>query len=294
MKYDDSPIGDDLVSLTERWFREHVGCIAGQREFNLGRYVYGSVRRELDALDLLAEFKTKTESFLAAGCLMIFPEADGSTDGLCAVKHTLLKVGEIVSSVLGLPMPSIDGAGKSLTATLPLRCPVTNQTVEFDDFDAIAFLPQAGNPHSPLYDPNIEAPFVCVNLTSDLYGFSLFTRDRARILHQCEVWEIDNLLLRESVFTDSAERWQQMALKTIEKFANRTQAERLRPIHASPDQRHWFAMHEDAAFGEIEKSLHKHEMPVIYTDRIIAKWRDFYTTGLSPDIRCLAPKGMRC
>lgn len=247
----------DHVILTSvaQWFRECLGCVPGQREFNVGRYVYGLVRQEEEARRLVEIFRQRASLFLAAGCLLIFPDLD-TTGEEGDVRAILTQIGALVAAALGLSVPSVHGHGKSLTANVMLRCPVTGQLVQFDDFDAIAFLPAAGNSSSPLYDPNIEAPFVCVNFTSDLYGFSLFTRDRAHALYGCEVWEIQNLQQLTCLFLAAAQLWQQLALKTIQRFASRTQADKLCPIYASQDQRHWFAMHEDAAFGEMEKHLH--------------------------------------
>lgn len=67
--------------------------------------------------------------------------------------------------------------GSSLNLHFKLRCPITNEIVEFGDFDSIAFCPQANNLDDPLYDPMVSAPYPCVNITSDIFVFSLFTSD---------------------------------------------------------------------------------------------------------------------
>jgi hypothetical protein len=132
---------------------------------------------------------------------------------------------------------------------------------------------------------------VCVNFTSDLYGFSVFTRDRANGTYGCEVWEMTDAAERDRLFERSAELWQRLALRTIKNFSSRTDASRLCPIHASGDGRQWYAMHEDAAFGEMLKKLHVHEMPKIYTTRTIREWRSYFEGGPAPRLIGLAPKG---
>lgn len=275
----------------EKWFEECLGCVPGQREFKLGRYSYGLVRGTADVKRLYDNFLGQMESFSCTGCLFVFDGAGFDHQDEDSLPGTLGRIGRIMSGGLGLPLATAEGTGRSLTATLKVRCPVTNQLVEFDDFDAIAFVPHAGNRNSRYYDPNIEAPFVCVNFTSDLYGFSMFARDRAIGTFGREVWEIPDHANRLLIFERSAELWQRLALKTIKNFASRTDTKKLCPIHASQDQRHWYAMHEDAAFGEMLKHLHVHEMPRIYTERIIDRWRAFFEQGTAPSILGLAPKG---
>jgi hypothetical protein len=231
------------------------------------------------------------QSFSKVGCLFVLDGELFQRPGDADLADILAAAGAMVADGLGLPPPTTTGTGRSLTATLTVRCPVTNRLVAFDDFDAIAFMPQAANPDSLYYDPNIAAPFVCVNFTSDLYGFSAFTRDRALSQQRCEIWEIADHATRLEVFERSAEIWQRLALKTIKNFAGRTDPRRLCPMHASADERHWFAMHEDAAFGEMLKRLHRHEMPKLYTQRIIARWRAYYEEGTCPHFVGIAPKG---
>lgn len=275
----------------EKWFLECLGCVPGQREFKLGRYMYGFVDGSGDVRRLFDELKARTEDFSKVGCLFVFDGARFQSRKDDDLSRILAEVGAVMADGLGLSPATAEGTGQSLTATLALRCPVTNQRVEFDDFDAIAFVPHAGDVASRFYDPNIDAPFVCVNFTSDLYGFSVFTRDRANGTYGCEAWEISGPAERETLFERSAELWQRLALKTIRNFASRTDESRLCPIHASNDGRHWYAMHEDAAFGEMLKRLHVHEMPKIYTTRVIEEWRSCLERGSAPRLVGLAPKG---
>ena len=275
----------------ENWFANGLGCVPGQREFKLGRYMYELVRVPADVRRLYNAFRLEMQLFAKVGCLFVLDGELYQRRSDAALADILAAAGVLVAEGLGLSPPMTVGTGCSLSATLTVRCPVTNRPVAFDDFDAIAFVPQAADPDSPYYDPNIAAPFVCVNFTSDLYGFSAFTRDRARSQHRCEIWEMADHAARLDLFDRSAEIWQRLALKTISNFAGRTDPRRLCPMHASADEGHWFAMHEDAAFGEMLKRLHRHEMPKLYTRRIIERWRAYYETGTCPHCVGIAPKG---
>jgi hypothetical protein len=111
--------------------------------------------------------------------------------------------------------------------------------------------------------------------------------------YNCEVYDLSSIDQRHSLFTKAAEAWQGIAQITIQNYVRITNTA-LCPTHLSQDRRHWYASHQDPAFAETRKELHKHEMPVIYTKRIIEAWSDFFEHGKSICLSNTTVDGVIC
>jgi hypothetical protein len=116
-------------------------------------------------------------------------------------------------------------------------------------------------------------------MTSDLFGFSILTRELALKLFDDPPHALAPAA-REVVFAKASGLWQGFAAVTIEGIGALTNPDRLKPAHLSADRAHYITQHDEAAFGEGEKIEHVSEMPALYTRRIIEAWRHALTAGM--------------
>ena len=153
----------------------------------------------------------------------------------------------------------------------------------------MAFAPGAADRLDPLYGPLMAAPVPMVNVSSDIYGFVMFTRDFCLGRHHCE---INYLTRRErrARFDQAAAAWQRMAQRTITNYA-RAVDQQLCPTYLTDDRRSWIANHQAPAFAETEKKPYVHEMLVQYTERVIGIWGRFYNHGVFPQHEDVAHPG---
>jgi hypothetical protein len=203
----------------------------------------------------------------AVACLMVFPDTPGAgTDAAGAFQYLAGQV-----APLGNVGADELAAGASLSHSVLLSCPVTGQITLFDDFECIAFCPQSASPGDRLYDPLMAAPFGCVNISSDVYGFSRFVDDCVRKTLGKPAYEETDLELLEQLIFQCVERWQRFAVATISGFESITDTTKC-PVHIVNDGSHWVAAHKDPAFAEAKKGRYLHEMPAIYAHRIAERW----------------------
>jgi hypothetical protein len=286
----------DLVSEElKTWFTERIGCMAARREIAANRYFAVNVTRLSDVSAGWRHFIGALERRETVACLFVIedpasvaaslPAAPTLTEG---VAPTLCAVAEIMSTLSDEPAASLINGG-SLNFGISLPCPVTGCRTPFLDFDAVAFVPGAADRRDPLYDPLMCAPVPMVNVSSDIYGFAMFTRDFCLRRHECEV----NYLTRRerrALFAQAATAWQRMAERTISNYASMVDQD-LCPTFLTPDRRSWVANHRDPAFAELEKRPHQHEMPVQYTERVLKIWDAYFDLGTWPRYRDAAKPG---
>jgi len=98
--------------------------------------------------------------------------------------------------------------------------------------------------------------------------------------------------IHDKIFSKAALLWQRMAETTIRRYEKITDT-RLCPVHLTHDLDHWVANHQDPAFAELIKEQYIHDMPNIYTPRLIDAWRDFFDRGVPLDLSELAADGRR-
>lgn len=264
-----------IIDRFERWMNEGLGCIAGRRELQTGRYMTRVVRKPGDALKAYESFLVALGARRAVACLFILDLGSDETTNAAA---DMMRMAELMAELSDRPAVELAN-GSALGKSIEAPCPVTNELVDFNDFDVVAFSPHSEDVNDPLYDPMMSAPIPCANLNSDVYAFSMFVRDSALARYGCEVWELSDSVNRRKLFEHAARLWQRFAVKTIRNYVNITDVARC-PTFLTPDHRHWYANHQDPAFAETRKELYRHDMPIIYTQKLIEAWTRFYEDGI--------------
>jgi hypothetical protein len=272
-----------VLCAVHEWMAKKLPCVAGRREYNRGKYMLRVAKRET-VESIYSEFRQGLELGEVSACLFIFNNA-AHADVAQAFAH-LAEQMEPISKV-----PASDLAnGAALTKSIELNCPVTNIRTIFDDFECIAFCPQSLECNDKLYDPLMAMPYPCVNLSSDVYGFSQFVRTSALATWNLEVYEQRNLGKIEKLLRICVERWQRVASATIANYQAITNTD-LCPVHLTPDENYWVAGHKDPAFAEQMKMAHMHELPRIYANRIADGWMEYFRSGRIYQAKGLAREG---
>jgi hypothetical protein len=278
----------------QAWFRHSLGCVAGRREFAADRYFAVDVHSLSDVVVGWRRFLGALERREAIACMYVIRDPAKTLSSahvwapLVGVRPAIKALAEIMST-LSEEAPGELVAGGSLNFVINLVCPVTACRTPFFDFDAVAFVPGAENLADPLYDPLMSAPVPLVNITSDIYAFSMFTRDQSISRFDCEITQLTRRE-RRYLFEESCAAWQSMAEMTIRNYAAQVD-QGLCPTHLSADRRSWVANHKDPAFAELEKRAHLHEMPVQYTAKIVATWNSYFERGTPPSYGDIAAPG---
>jgi len=267
----------------KQWFLHCLGCAAGIREFSLGRYTI-AVLDETTLSDSLIQtyqqFLLDLRAYRRVGCLFVFNVPSLYEEQAVSTRDVLQKLAEYMS-ILTDVSPETLLCGGNFNKKLTLPCPVTGRATRYEDFDAIAFCPQAHRKADPLYDPLMAAPYPCVNFNSDLFGFAMYVRDRWLKTYHSEIYQCNDSTIIYTFLRKCAEGWQKMARKTIKNYISITDTS-LCPTYLAEDERQWCAYHQDPAFAETTKELYVHNMPVVYTEQVIALWMQFFLRGMSP------------
>ena len=179
----------------------------------------------------------------------------------CSAEEQFTQCAKLIQSISDVSVDILINGGR-FSKVFQLVCPITLHSKLFDDFDAIAFCPQALNSHDDLYDPMMGAPVPCINFSSDIYAFAMFTRD---ISLQSAGKEVRDLTPSERnlIFHRALERWQKFAAATIRKYMSITDLTEC-PVSLGKNEAVWFANHQDPAFAEREKCQFSYNMSVIY------------------------------
>ncbi|WP_437826296.1 hypothetical protein [Sorangium sp. So ce1153] len=264
---------ETVLKEMQAWFRDCLGCVAGRREFLLGRYMITVLDDAGDGtavVDTYRQFRRSVLTYEKVACLLVFnnPElyAESGSTALDTISYLAQQI-----APLARERPERLIRGGSVHQRHAIKCPVTSALTLFDDFDAIAFSPQADDKNDPLYDPLMAAPYPCVNISSDVFGFSIFVRDRFLRKYNRDISRArpdDDL---QGHLTECGALWQKIAAKTIRNYIAMTDTT-LCPTYLSEDERYWIANHQDPAFAESEKRAYRHEMPVAYTPQLIDRW----------------------
>jgi hypothetical protein len=280
---------DELV-LDEilRWFREHLPCVAGRREFNRQRYMI-KIATASTIPEIFGQFAAAVRQHENTACLFVFNEPEfypGRSNAHSAFRFLAEQMAQ-----LGVNSAEDLANGEALSNTIALPCPVTGIETEFDDFECIAFCPQSSDLDDPLYDPLMFAPYTSVNLSSDVFAFSRFVLEACRAKFGQSPLEISNAGILAPFFDLCVERWHKIAVATIGNFAAVTDTSRC-PVHLLPSGDYWVAAHRDPAFAETAKVPHRHELPTIYARRISDAWLDYFASGRSYSASGQAREGM--
>ena len=251
----------------EKWLEGGLQCMAGKREFRLGRYQVARFRNGLEYAAALADFRRAVAEHEKTGFLAIL-----ATDRSFATAEEELRVLGAAMQEAGLTR-SADAliTGETLPHALTVPCPVTGEDTIYEFF-SVAFCRNAGNPADPLYDPSLSAPFTAVNTTSDAFAFARLVHDQAMRAWGRPVYEMmhDRDAI-ETLFRRCVTAWQNMSTTTISNYS-RVTVDPSRGVHLSEDRQRWFAAHNDPVFAELKKCPYQHEMPVTYAARLTAKW----------------------
>ncbi len=212
------PANQILSEELKQWLRRDLGCIAGRREFLSNRYFAVDVRQLSDVVVGWRHFMGALERRDAVACLYSLAAIrDAAAVKPTGVRGAVTQLAEIMS-VLSDDSPDDLASGGRLNLVINAICPVTGCRTTFFDFDAIAFVPEAADESDPLYDPLMAAPTPLVNVSSDIFGFSMFTWDHCRSRFDCEVRQL-TAKERRYLFAVTAESWQRMAEQTINNFS---------------------------------------------------------------------------
>ncbi|MGN8160356.1 hypothetical protein ACS8YF_16985, partial [Salinisphaera sp. SWV1] len=268
----DTPMFKPVTNATKLSYRT-LGCVAGRLEFSKDRYYLAPIVSANDILDHLGQFKRKLRMREAVACYFYLAD-DYSTE---TVEQQIRILASMLSILRRDADPETLVNGGSLSLDIATQCPVTGAIKQFADFDVVAFCPRAADIGDDLYDPLMAAPALSANLNSDVYAFSLFTRDMIHKRLGVEPYQIESTQTLSALLHEAGNIWQRMAERTISNYIDMTDTNRC-PTSLSDDRRHWYASHQDPAFAETVKELYKHEMPKIYTRRIIDSWMRHFNT----------------
>lgn len=271
--FDPATVEAEVLERLNRWFRNRLPCIAGRREFSKNRYMV-SVGGPGRISGILAEFEHRLREGAASACFLAFAPPRCQSQWTAAA--TFRWLAELMSEVSSVDAASLS-SGAPLSFSFTLSCPVTGKVTTFDDFECIAFCPQSSDLADPLYDPLMYAPYPAVNISSDVYAFSLFVRDACLRKFGVEPKQVPDRRALFAFIYDCAERWHIVAAQTIENFSTTVEDRRRCPVHVTSDKMHWIACHQDPAFAENTKAPHIHELPLIYATRICDAWVEHFT-----------------
>ncbi len=279
---------EKMIEETHKWFKTGLGCIAGKREFAKKRYMFQVVSNSLEIQNAFVNFIEQLQQQKVTACLFIcdVPKAISQE----SVESVVRYLSELFAPLNNSNSEEILNGG-AFNFHIKLCCPVCNVEVVYGDFDGVAFCPQSNNINDILYDPLMFAPYPCVNLTSDIYAFSLFTSEVSIKDFKKPVYEL-SYTDRKRLYNSVKSLWQKMAEITISNYINITDTSKC-PVHFSEEKSYWYANHQDPAFAELKKELYKHEMPKIYTDRIFEEWEKYFTDGIVPDFSNTAMAGVK-
>ncbi len=261
------PFPHHKVDAFQTWLENGLQCAAGKREFRLGRYHVARFRTGADYAREMAQFRGDVAEHRRTGFLAIFTH-----EAHCeSVEEELQLLGAAMREAGMTDDETALIAGRTLATPLEVACPVTGMETIYEFF-SVAFCRNAANPHDPLYDPSLSAPFTAVNTTSDAFAFARLVNDQAMRLWGRPVHEMTHdrdaveLLFRRCVTA-----WQNMSITTITNYS-RVAVDPARAVHLSEDRTRWSAPHNDPVFAELKKCPFQHEMPVTYAARLTAKW----------------------
>ncbi|MEM9332649.1 MAG: hypothetical protein AAGA53_15090 [Pseudomonadota bacterium] len=269
-----SPLSNHAaLQLVKNWMKQDLPCIAGRREFLKNRYMIEIATQE-KVPEIFARYCNRLENRRAVACLFIFNNWEYMSDRR-SVSDVFYFLADQMQHISDVSVETL-AQGGALTKKVSLRCPVTEVTTIYDDFECIAFCPQSNNPDDPLYDPLLAMPFPAVNMSSDMYAFSNFVADMIEQRYRVTVTELskDKTETEKALFNCVAQ-WHRIASKTIENYESLTDTS-LCPVHINAENNQWIAGHKDPAFAEQIKEVHTHELPVLYGARIVRQWLDFF------------------
>jgi hypothetical protein len=279
-------VPDDMLTAAEDWLLRGVGCVVGRAHYGRGRFAVSAVSTKAEFREIRARFgRALAEQGMLSCLVLVEPENNELPKMTIAelVKYLDYTYFGDDSESSRRIVDSVRGTTYSLA--YDLRCPVTGVTTTYPDFDQVAFYPQATDRNDPLYDPSMHAPFVCFNITSDIYGFSLTAADiRARAAAPKPGFTAMQKPEREEIYEKALRRFQMLAEKTIQNYGHATDPNVIEPIHVTPDGNYYIAQHDESAFIETVKSPFRNEMPARYARRIIEQWERYFQQGIHPDM----------
>jgi hypothetical protein len=261
------PVPHAKAGALQAWLEAGLQCMAGKREFRLGRYEVAFVRTGADYATAFANFRAAVADHAKTGFLAIF-----GYDGQCQTVEQEVRLLGAAMRDAGLtddPLALIEG--RALGTPIEVACPVTGRNTAYEFF-SVAFTQNAANPTDPLYDPSLSAPFTAVNTTSDAFAFARLVHDQAMRAFGRPVYDMtDDRDAVEALFRRCVTAWQNMSVTTISNYS-RVAVDPARGVHLSEDRAHWYAAHNDPVFAELKKCPFRHEMPITYAARLTAKW----------------------
>ena len=263
-----------MASRLHEWLRSQIGCLFGRRSYQRGEFIVAAVHCQEDLRVVRQMFRVALLTDRKASCLVLI---EPENQELLAMRAAC-----VVDYLNRYYFSDACSGSKSYRLCIRLRCPVTGCDVVYNDFDQVAFYPQAIDNTDPLYDPSMYCPFVAINITSDTYAFSLVVAEKSLSLYGRAPTNLTTSE-RAEVFSHSLSLFQRMAERTVQNYAVQTDTALLCPIHMTFDKRFYVAPHDEAAFAEYEKVQHINEMPLVYCARIIQQWTQFFEFGRRPD-----------
>lgn len=279
-------VPDHLMTTVASWLHRGVGCFVGRAGYGRGRFAVAVVRTPAEFDKVRAKFGDALADRELLSCLVLVEPDNGALTKMTATDLVRYLDSTYFSRDRVSRRRSVAQVqGYSYNLSYLLRCPVTGVMTTYSDFDQVAFYPQATDTTDPLYDPSMHAPFVCINITSDVYGYSLAVAD---IHRRGQVprppFAAMTAAARREIYRQALHIFQGLAEKTICHYGDATDPAVLEPIHLVHEGRYYIAQHDEAAFAEEAKLPFRNEMPVRYAPRIIDQWERYFLTGLPPDM----------
>ena len=250
------------------WLEHGLQCAAGRREFKQGRFFVARFRNGSDYAEAFQQFRRAVAEDHKTGFLALLVHDEARCRSVADELHLL---GEAMGEAGRTDDAEALIRGETLGTPIDVLCPVTGKMAAYEFF-SVAFCRHANNPADPLYDPSLSAPFTAVNTTSDAFAFAQLVHDQAMRAWGKAPWEmVHDRDAIELLFRKCVTAWQNMSITTIGNYS-RVTVDPARGVHLSDDRRSWLAAHNDPVFAELEKCPHVHEMPVVYAERLTAKW----------------------
>jgi hypothetical protein len=249
------------------WLDRGLLCSAGKREFKLDRYHVAPIASGVDFARELEHFRREVLAYRKVGFLAIYAR---DTSACKLAEDELWLLGTIMREAGLTPSVAALIGGDAIAVPFEIPCPVTGEDTTYEFFP-VAFCRNSGNPHDPLYDPSLSAPFAAINTTSDAFAFAMLVRDQTQRSLGKLPFEVGSRQALDKVMRRAVQIWQNMSVNTIQSYRRAAGGPR-RAVELSEDRRFWTAPHNDPVFAELQKREHAHEMPLVYAQRLCEKW----------------------
>jgi hypothetical protein len=281
----DSTLSKEMLDNIYQFLGEELLCLPGRSDFKKGRFMIVSVVDHAGMRNTIDVFKHRLlNSLQSTACLMLIePQRSSELSDMSCADITNYVQKNYFDGFFQPRFVYADGT-KTYPQAFKVRCPVTNEDCVVDDFNMALFMPQTRNKMDPLYDPPHYAPYVMVQLTSDMLSFSMFVADLCKKRFEGRSPYQLSPVDRTKVFNQALLSFQKLAVRTIDGFASEIDSELRCPMKVLPGGTRYYADHHGVALGEVAKGNFTLSLPNEYGKAIIDQWEQFFETGKKLDL----------